>query len=150
MEINLNWLFFTVYQKVHFTSFFGGFFTLWETSVIQSKNLPDSSIHPSLHPSVHSFVTTNVWLHTANKNPHRKDKRKKKKEVNVENKCHMSEQVNLIWSEVKFDAIYSESCVCSISVPPCHIGYFGLSVKTTPIPPPPPPPPTHHPCPAHC
>lgn len=51
-----------------------------------------------------------------------------KKEVNAENKCHMSERVNLIWSEVKFDAIYSESCVCSISVLPCHIGYLRLSV----------------------
>jgi len=52
---------------------------------------------------------------------------KKEEKVNVENKCHMSERVNLIWSEPKFDAIDSESCVCSISVLPCHIGYLSLS-----------------------
>lgn len=40
----------------------------------------------------------------------------------------MSEWVNLIWSEVKFDAIYSESCVCSIYVLSCHIGYLSFSV----------------------
>lgn len=30
----------------------------------------------------------------------------------------MSEWVNLIWSEVKFDAIYSESCVCLLDICP--------------------------------
>lgn len=40
----------------------------------------------------------------------------------------MSEWVNLIWSEVKFDAIYSESCVCSIYVLSCHIGYLSFSL----------------------
>lgn len=38
-----------------------------------------------------SFLNTR--LSQKKKNPHRK---KKKKEVNVENKCHMSERVNLI------------------------------------------------------
>lgn len=46
----------------------------------------------------------------------------------------MSEWVNLIWSEVKFDAIYSESCVCSIYVLSCHIGYLSFSTPFCELP----------------
>lgn len=67
--------------------------------------------------------------------PSQESQEEEKKEVNAE-KCHMSERVNLIWSEVKFDAIYSESCVCLISVLPCHIGYLSLSAPPPPSTPP--------------
>lgn len=85
------------------------YFLAWEKSIVFT---PES-------------VSTNTRL---SQNPSQEKKGGGEKEVNAENKCHMSERVNLIWSEVKFDAIYSESCVCSISVLPCHIGYLRLSV----------------------